>query len=81
MPHGRWDLGSPARVETSVPGTGRWILGHWITREVPASILMGGVVLQFPCNVFVCLVLVLGECWPRGMNQNKFKLSGKFVFS
>ena len=30
-----WDLSPPTRDWTHVPCTGRWILNHWTTREVP----------------------------------------------
>ena len=30
-----WDLGSLTRGQTHVPCTARWILNHWVTREVP----------------------------------------------
>ena len=31
-----WDLGSPSRDQTHVPGIARQILNHWTTREVPS---------------------------------------------
>ena len=34
-PQGVWDLSSPTRDQTLTPCTGRWILNHWTTREVP----------------------------------------------
>ena len=33
LPSGKWDLCSPARDPTHIPGSGRWILKHWTTRE------------------------------------------------
>ena len=35
LPQGMWDLVSPARDQTHIPWTGRGILNHWTTREVP----------------------------------------------
>ena len=32
-----WDLSSQARDQTQVPCSGKWILNHWTTREVPQS--------------------------------------------
>ena len=32
-----WDLSSPNRDQTRTPCTGRWILNHWSTREIPGS--------------------------------------------
>ena len=33
--HGIWDLGFPTRDQTHGPCSGRQILNHWVTREVP----------------------------------------------
>ena len=33
--HGMWDPHSPPRGWTPIPYTGKWILNHWTTREVP----------------------------------------------
>ena len=38
LPRGTWDLSSPTRDRTHVPCTGRRILNHWTTREVPHMI-------------------------------------------
>ena len=38
LPHGMWDLSSSTRDRTHIPCIGRWILYHWITREVPPSV-------------------------------------------
>ena len=35
LPQGMWDLSFPARDQTHIPWTGRGILNHWTTREVP----------------------------------------------
>ena len=32
---GMWDLRSPTRYQTRVPGIGKQILKHWMTRELP----------------------------------------------
>ena len=37
---GMWDLSSPIKDRTQVPCTGRWILNHWTTREVPFVLLI-----------------------------------------
>ena len=34
LPQDKWDLSSPNKDRTRVPHIGRWILNHWITREV-----------------------------------------------
>jgi len=31
-----WDLVSPTKDGTLVPCVGRWILNHWISKEVPS---------------------------------------------
>ena len=36
LPRGIWDLSSLTRDRTSIPSTGRRILYHWTTKEVPA---------------------------------------------
>ena len=33
--HGMWDLSSPNRDQTWVPGIEEWTFNHWTTREVP----------------------------------------------
>ena len=33
--HGMWDLSSLTSDQTHIPCTGRWILNHWTTGEVP----------------------------------------------
>ena len=35
LPRGMWDLSFPTRDQTHILGTGRQILNHWTTREVP----------------------------------------------
>ena len=35
LPRGMWDPSSLIRDRTHVPCIGRWILHHWLTREVP----------------------------------------------
>ena len=42
VPHGMWDLSSLTRDRTLIPYTGRRILNHWTTREVPQESLFGG---------------------------------------
>ena len=34
--HGMWILGSPTRDQTFTPCSGRWILNHWTTKDVPS---------------------------------------------
>ena len=38
--HGMWDLSSLTRDWPCVPWIAGWILNHWTTREVPASIFL-----------------------------------------
>ena len=35
LPSGMWGLSSLTRDRTCVPCTGKWILNHWTTRQVP----------------------------------------------
>ncbi|KAB0380670.1 hypothetical protein FD755_008454 [Muntiacus reevesi] len=35
LPLGMWDLRSATRYQTRVPGIGKQILKHWMTRELP----------------------------------------------
>ena len=35
-PHRMWILGSSTRDQTFTPCTGRWILNHWTTKDVPS---------------------------------------------
>ena len=39
MLHGVWDPRSLTRDQTRMPCTGRQILNHWTTREVPALLV------------------------------------------
>ena len=50
LPCGMWDLSSQIRDGTCVPCIGRWILNHWITREVLYCIIICTVGLQFPSH-------------------------------
>ena len=34
LPLGMWDLRSPTRYQTQVPGIGKHILKYWVTREL-----------------------------------------------
>ena len=36
MPWGTWNVPGPG-IELATPALGRWILNHWITREVPGN--------------------------------------------
>ena len=40
LPHGMWDVSSPARDQTHVPCIGKQILNHWPTREVPRNVIL-----------------------------------------
>ena len=42
-----WDLSSPIRDWTCIPCTGRQILNHWTTREVPCIVLMVDFIERF----------------------------------
>ena len=44
-----WDLSSPTRARTRVPGIGRRSLNHWTTREVPLEFFFFLVALGLHC--------------------------------
>ena len=44
-----WDLSSPTRNRTCIPCTGRQILNHWATREVPHMLFL---FLAAPCSLW-----------------------------
>ena len=48
LPCGMWDLISLNRDWTCVPSTGRWILNHWATREVPKQSYFSNRKVHFP---------------------------------
>ena len=65
-----WDLSSPTRDQTHVPCTGRQILNHWTTREVPLILLL---------NVYINLNLHHHHAFEIHINKFFFN-SLKFFF-
>ena len=48
LSHSVWDLSPPIRDQTHIPCTGRQILNHWTSKQVPFLFLEAYIAVNFP---------------------------------
>ena len=70
-----WDLSSLTRDQSCIPCIGRWILHHWITREVPKIIIFPNLFLGLklsPVNAVSSIQHVLEQAQSLGCGGERW---------
>ena len=83
LPHGMWDPSSSTRDRTCGPCLGKWILNHWITREVPLCGLLSMSLYEMLPSTSAHILLAVGisfvNCLLGYLDQFAFGLPVLFL--